>query len=155
MSTELTADRDGLGTGRWVYCYWQEKYESLDELPRQAGLVSPGVLMLPPPVEDLAQAEGLWTALNEELGILIDVAEEEELPVDRLVDAASIVSEFASRVRAAGSRAYRSVAGQQLAPDPGLIVAELPAAEFAGHLQALAEFLAGAAGERKVVTISL
>lgn len=147
--------RDSLGTGRWICCYWQEKYEALGGLPRLAGLVSPGVLMLPPPVEDLAQAEGLWEALNEGLGTLIDVAEEEDLPVGRLVDAASIVSEFAGRVRTAGARSYSSVAGQQVIPGPGPIVAELPAAEFAVHLQALAEFLADAAGQRKPVTISL
>lgn len=122
-------DRDRLGTGRWICCYWQEKFEALRGLPRQAGLVPQGVLMLPPPVEDLAQLEGLWDALNEELGTLIDVAEEEDLPEGLLATAASIASEFAGRVRAAAARTFSSVAGQQVTPDPGRIVA--------GHLQEL------------------
>lgn len=111
--------------------------------------------MLPPPVEDLAQAVGVWDALNEGLGTLLDVAEEEDLPVDQLAVAASIVAQFAGRVRASGSTSCRSVAGQRLTPDPGPLVATLPAEEFADHLQALAEFLADAAGQRKTVTISL
>lgn len=155
MSTDpMGVSGESRGTGRWACCYWREKYEVLDGLPRQAGLVSPGVLMLPPPVEDLAQAEGLWDALNQGLGTLIDVAEEEDLPVDQLAFAASIVAQFAGRVRAAGSTLCRS-AGQRQTHDPGPLVAALPADEFAGHLQALAEFLADAAGQRKTVTISL
>lgn len=55
----MNDSRDNQGTGRWACCYWREKYEVLDRMPRQAGLVAPGILMLPPPVEDLAQSEGL------------------------------------------------------------------------------------------------
>jgi len=111
--------------------------------------------MLPPPFEDLALREGLWNTLNEELGTLIQVAEEEELSVDRLVVAASIVSQYAGSVAAAGSCRFRSVVGQLLSPDAEPLIAELPADEFAGHLQALAAFLVDAAGQRKPVTISL
>jgi len=147
--------RENQGTGRWACCYWQERCEELGGLPRRAGLVSPGVLMLPPPVEDLAQAVGLWRALNEELGTLIDVAEEEDLPVDGLALAALVVARFASQVSVAGSRLYKEVVGYRLTPEPGPVVAALTAKEFAGYLQDLAEFFSDAAGQRKAVTISL
>lgn len=150
----MDANRESRGTGRWACCYWQEKFDLLAGLPCKVGLVSPGVLMLPPPVEDLAQAEGLWDSLNEELGTLIDVAEEEELPVDRLIIAAAIVETFAGRARNVGFRLHKE-SGRQLAPEPGPLVATLSASEYAGHLQALAEFLVDAARRRKPVTISL
>lgn len=143
------------GTGRWASCYWQEKFAVLDKQPRRPGLVADGVLMLPPPFEDLAVAEGLWSELNAELGTLIDVAEEEDISLDELPMASAIVSQFAARARAAGDQILSVTSGQQTAPVQMPLRAELKAAEFAAHLESLADFLARAASEQKPVTLSL
>ncbi len=146
---------DKTGSGRWICCYWQERYEELGRLPRQAGLVSRGVLMLPPPVEDLTIAEGLWTELNEKVGTLFDVAEEEDIPPYRLAAAAQVVSRFVDRIRARGSDLHTAEVGQQITPQSRLLIAEFPASELSARLQMLADFLDEAATRGKLVTISL
>ena len=154
--SEAISDRCATqGTNRWLLCYWQERCELLDALPCQAGIVSKGVLMLPPPVEDLAEAKGLWKELNQGLGTLIDVAEKEDLLVDRLLSAVSIIVRFVDRVRTTEPYYCRATVAQRVVPDPTPLVAELPTSEFAGYLHVLADFLVDAAKQGKPVTISL
>lgn len=147
-------DQD-LGTGRWACCFWEEKYDSLHLVPWRAGLAVQGVLLLPPPVGDLAAALGLWGALNEELGTLIEMAEEADLEIEQLAVAAQIVSSFARRARAAAPGTYSEIVGHQLDPDPHPLVGTMPASELARHLESLAEFLDAAATLRRAVILSI
>lgn len=155
-STNVMSDQtEKIGTGRWVWCYWEERLEELDRLPSQPGVVAEGVLGLPPPIEDLAVALNIWATLNEELGILIDVAEETEITVGQLGEASRIIARFADRARAEGRHQYGVVAGQQIAQDSKPLLAELAAPELERYLDMLADFLADAAVKGKSVVLSL
>ncbi|MCL4807649.1 MAG: hypothetical protein KJ062_07625 [Thermoanaerobaculia bacterium] len=143
------------GTRRWIFCFWQDEFERLDSLPKRAGATR-GVLMIPPPAGDITVALGLWAEINTELGTLLDVAETEEIPVDRLSDATSVVSRYISRLDGEGSRVLRFVVGRQETPHPARdLVAELPADELAGHLRALHDFLQASLRENRSVSVAL
>lgn len=143
------------GTGRWICCYWEEKFFQLDIMPRQEGFVSSGILYIPPPVEDITFHDGLWSELNYKLGTLFDVAEEEDVSPDLLPQMDSIIANFVKQ-HYSGATGMRVVqVGLETAPQPRLVIAQMPLIELRLHLQRLSKFVAEAARQGKVISVSL
>ncbi|MCP4529090.1 MAG: hypothetical protein GY833_24740 [Aestuariibacter sp.] len=143
------------GTGRWTCCYWEESYNQLDMVRRQEGLVAPGIYFMPPPVGDITLHDGLWDELNDKLGTLFDMAEEESIGPDLLPDVAMIVFSFAKQRYSKLSGLRTVQIGQQIAPQSKPLIAQMPLVDLQGYLQKLGEFLANAGDQEKIVIISL
>jgi hypothetical protein len=143
------------GTGRWIKCVWIDEYYRPHKIPRQEGIVVPGVFLIPPPIMDITFHDGLWTELNSKLGTLFDIAEEEWISPDSLPAMAAIITDFVKSHYAEGSGSRTVLAGQRIAPQPGDIIAEAPLADLRRFLQMLVEFLNDAVRQEKVVVISL
>lgn len=144
------------GTGRWADLYWEELFEILGTLPRRPGVGVEGVCALPPPVSDIAWADGIWEDVNAELGTMLDEAEEEELdPQQARLMAKIIERRTAEYAYLPSGEQIERVVGQQIAPVPRDIVATTTAGEFLGFLRAIHEFLTDAAARGKRVVVSL
>lgn len=152
----MNSYNDRLGTNRWTLCFWDELYESLDEIgENRAGNVAKGILMLPPPFCDLLIEYGIVDSMNDSLGTLIDLAEEEEIDVEKLLEASSIVARFANEIRNTRDSVLRMIVGQVTEPRSQAMIAEMQKKEFVTYLTLLAEFLEDASKQGKPVTIAL
>ncbi len=143
------------GTGRWICCYWEEKFGQLGDLPRQEVRAVPGVLRIPPPVEDLTFHDGLWRELNSKLGTLFAVGEEEEVPPELLPEMAKVISLFAERHYRCLPGLKTAQIGEQVAPETKPLIAEMPVADLFRALLELSEFLTAATHYGKVIVVSL
>jgi hypothetical protein len=143
------------GTGNWIGCYWEEHSDKLGQIMPQADLVAEGILFIPPPVEDITFHDGLWDELNRALGTMFDSFEEERVQPTILREMAHIISSFSRRhYDGIGGEIYAQV-GWRSTPNPGPLLAQIPAIELRKWLYELSKFLADAASQDKTVIISL
>ena len=121
----------------WGIFYREDMFGRLLELPRIPGNSADGVFFLPPPVLELAFDEGLWSEINDQTGLMFDLAEEEEIDPYISKKIVKNIKHLAKKFEGSDSVISR-VVGQSNGKD---IVASMVAEDFSKWLIELASFL--------------
>lgn len=138
-----------------VLTAWEEKFASVELSGDSAGLVEPGVYLLPAPVGDITLADGLWDVLNRELGTSFEAFEEEDVPAPIAARMAELVERFIASHYSAGDRVRRVYAGRRIRPTEEILTAAMPRSELSLLLRGFVSFLREAASQDKALVVQM
>ena len=112
-------------SGQWIHTCWDEF--SYANVLRREGLAERGNLFIPPPVNDIIFAEGLYTILNDNLGLILDQFEEVTIEDPNCLASISAIIRDFSKNNYSKKRIVRKKIGQMIAPVYQEITAEIEA----------------------------